>query len=80
MLNAPITFTHNGKTITGQLSQVMGGGSSSHFHLMVNQYYWGQLFYNQHQGGWVFYGKDESLSAMAEHFGWVVTAWLDSTH
>jgi len=40
----PITFQFKGKEYSGYFSKVAGAGSSSMFHLMVDGYYFGQLW------------------------------------
>lgn len=72
-LSIPLTFTYQGKEYSGTLEQVMGAGDSAHFHLMIDNKYYGQLFYTP--TGWRFY---ESFPELAEYFGSVVVSWVDS--
>jgi hypothetical protein len=68
----PVTFTYQGKTYSGHLSQVHGSGQRL-WHLMVNNFYWGNLTY---VNGWVFHSNSKpELSALADHFGDYITAW-----
>jgi len=41
----PVTFNYEGKTYNGFLNKVMGADSTSIFHLMIDNYYKGQLLY-----------------------------------
>lgn len=73
MKDCPIKFHHNGKEYSGYFSPVNGAGSSSMFHLMIDGYYYGQLFYTD---TWKFYSNSEpQLSELEDYFGEVVTAW-----
>lgn len=78
MLAIPITFECEGKTYTGELSQVMGGGSTSTFHLMINKYYCGRLRYGP--DGWVFDGTPKTMEfeTLAGYFGNYIISWVDS--
>lgn len=72
----PVTFTFEGKEYKGSLSKVSGGGSSGSFHLTVNGRHWGQLFYGADR--WYFFSNSmPGMSALAEEFGYVVTAWYE---
>lgn len=75
MLKIPITFTFRQKEYTGYFQQVSGGGSSSLFHLIVDGYYWGQLFNTE--SGWRFYSNayPEMTEMFSDHFGSVVVGW-----
>ena len=74
MDKVPIIFEHKGKQYSGEFCKVAGGGSSSLFHLSVDNYHWGQLFYTQ--WGWQFYSNsDPELNELSEFFGGYITAW-----
>ena len=76
MMQGPIvTFQWNGKQITGRLTSVSGAGSL--YHLMVDNYYWGQLNFSPHFG-WTFTSNTRDLNHMSEYFGEVVAIALES--
>lgn len=56
MERVPITFEHNHIIYTGHFSVVTGGANAALFHLMINGYFYGQLFYSAEH--WQFYGID----------------------
>lgn len=73
MDKTPITFEFRGKKYSGYFSLVNGARSSSLFHLMVDKYYYGQLWYTDK---WRFESNAfEEMRELAEEFGAVVTAW-----
>lgn len=74
-MTTPVTFLYQGHLHRGELSQVMGAGSSATWHLYVLRRYWGSLSYTDR---WVFHSQDGRLREYAEEFGSVVVASLDS--
>jgi hypothetical protein len=72
----PITFEHNGKTVSGYLSHVNGAGSSASFHLMIRGRFWGQLFMQQGEWALYLYGAKEKHPQSA-WFGEYVVQYLD---
>lgn len=75
MENCPITFKFKDKQYAGHFKPVSGGGSNTLFHLMVDNYYWGQLFYTENFG-WQFHSNSEpELKELSEYFGMVVSGW-----
>lgn len=78
MENIPITIEMNGQVINGHLSKVSGSANASLWHLMIDDYFRGQLFRTENYG-WQFYGngKDE-FKDLSELFGNYVIAWFDS--
>lgn len=75
MENVPITFEFRGKKYTGHFGRVAGAGSSSHFHLTVGGYHYGQLWFSD-RGVWRFESNAfPEMSELAEEFGAVVTGW-----
>jgi hypothetical protein len=84
----PVTFELNGKEYRGLLSKVMGAGSSSMFHLDVDGWHYGQLWYISGspgfegdkvvEAGWRFASNPHpELDKLAEYFGYCVQAWED---
>ena len=84
----PVTFSHNGKTVSGMLSNVSGAGSNSTFFLTVDRFHLGQLSYVEDHLGfngkhavkvkWQFHSNSSpELSSLAEYFGSVVIAEMD---
>jgi len=71
----PIVLPINGVPTLCYLSQVSGAGSSANWHLYVNRFYYGDLFYVEF---WKFYGNDPSLSQYAEDMGSAVSSALDA--
>jgi len=61
-----ITFTHNSKQYTGDLSRVQGAGETGVYHLMINNYYRGRLRLSAFDNRWVFDGE---FAPLAEAFG-----------
>lgn len=75
MERVPITFEFRGIKYTGYFGRVAGAGSSSHFHLTVDNFHLGQLWYSD-QGVWRFESNSTpEMRELAEEFGAVVTAW-----
>ena len=72
----PITFFYNGKEYFGIFKAVSGGGSSSLFFLMIDNFFYGQLFYTAY--GWQFASNKNHFSQLNDFFGSYVCAWLDS--
>jgi hypothetical protein len=72
-----VTFSHNGKWYTGELSQVQGAGSSAVYHLMIDKYYKGCLRVSAFDNRWVFDGE---FADLAEGFGmWLhILDWIKS--
>lgn len=60
-MDIPIKFTLKGKHYNGYLNSVSGAGQV--FHLMINNYYIGQLSYTN---TWVFYGNKLDGSSSEE--------------
>lgn len=86
----PVTFTYEGKEYKGKLSKVSGSGSISFYHLDVDGYHWGQLFYvSPHPGfpgderhpptpdSWRFGSNQPNMEHLADDFGRVVMAAME---
>lgn len=73
MTKVPITFRFQEKKYSGYFSLINGAGSSSLFHLMVDNYYFGQLWYTD---TWRFESNAfPDMRELAEEFGVVVMGW-----
>ena len=72
----PISFSYDGKAYSGNFKTVSGGGSSSLFFLMIDNYFYGQLFYTAY--GWQFASNKDHFSNLKDFFGSYVCAWFDS--
>lgn len=65
-----VTFTLRGKTLTGVLNPVSGGGQPM-YHLIVDSYYYGYLI--KVRDGWAFHSNQfPELKELADYFGGVV--------
>ena len=69
----PITFEHQKKAFSGHLKPVHGAGSNV-WHLMIKNYYKGQLSYHEAQGMWTYHGN--AFEDMGSWFGEYVIAWI----
>lgn len=67
MQQIPVTFTHQKKHYTGHLLAVSGAGSN-HYHLMIDNFYCGQLWLTHHFG----WQMDGEFRGLAEELGRVV--------
>lgn len=77
MTPVPITFDFRGIHYVGHFSKVLGAGSTSRFHLSVDNYHIGQLWYSDK--GWRFESNSTpEMRELAEFFGDYITAWYDS--
>ena len=70
MEHIPIKFEYEGKQYAGKFVAVSGSGKN-HFHLMIDNFYKGQLVYGEYHG-WQFH---EGFKGMAEYFGDYIVAW-----
>ena len=68
----PITFEHKGKQYSGILSPVQGMGHPCVFHLLINNYYFGNLRYTD-RCGWVF--DSNTMPEIGDFLGDYIIAW-----
>jgi hypothetical protein len=85
----PVTFELKGKEYKGTLEQVMGAGSTAMYHLTVDRFHYGQLWYvsgspgfegglDAVPAGWRFASNQHpELDKLADYFGYCVEAWQD---
>jgi hypothetical protein len=66
-----ITFTHNGKEYSGELSKVQGAGATGVYHLIINKVFKGRLRFSTYSKEWVFDGE---FSEHAKEWGKMVEA------
>ena len=65
-----VEFNYEGKHYKGFLSEVTGAGKL--WHLMINNYYMGQLLYSE-KYGWQFHNNKGTMKELADYFGKMVT-------
>lgn len=70
----PIEFYYKGALCKGHFTEVFGGGANT-WHLMINNYYKGQLIYSQN--GWAFYNNSGEMKCMTEYFGEHMMLWYE---
>ena len=74
-----VSFTFKNKEYQGILSEVMGAGSSSIFHLYVDKFYYGNLLFSSFSNSFVFHPspplEKQGLEELADYFGACVTEW-----
>ena len=74
MEKTPIAFKYQEKEYCGYFSRVSGSGNTSLFHLMIDNFYQGQLFLSQNFG-WRFSNQTGKFESYSEYFGEYITAW-----
>jgi hypothetical protein len=67
----PLSFELKGKQYSGVLSAVAGVGQSSAWHLLIDNYYYGQLMHTDR--GWVFHS--EKMPEIGDYLAEYVIAW-----
>ncbi len=72
--NIPIEFDYEGKHYKGHFLGGVGGGGGNIWHLMINNYYYGQLIFSQNYG-WAFHNNKGLMKELSEYFGEYVTLW-----
>jgi hypothetical protein len=75
MKKIPIQFDYNGKHYEGDFSEVSGAAAKS-WHLMVDNYYKGQLIFSETYG-WAFHNNKDEMKDMAEYFGEYNALWYE---
>ncbi len=69
----PISFEYKGKIQKGYFSPISGSGANV-WHLMINDYYRGNLQFTE-RNGWQFFGN--SFEDMGDFFGDYMVAWVE---
>lgn len=75
MQKIPITFEYEGMPYTGHFRQVSGSGSVATFHLMIDNFYQGQLVHTD-DNGWQFTSNQNKFITLSQFFGDYITAWM----
>lgn len=75
MNNIPIKFEYEGKHYAGIFSNVSGSGSSSNYHLMIDNFFMGQIMQTENYG-WQFHSNQDNFRGMAEYFGEYIVAYI----
>ena len=71
MEKIPVSFDFNEKIYIGHFTAVSGSGANV-WHLIVDGYYWGQLWKTENFG-WQFANSKGTLKEFTDHFAQVVT-------
>lgn len=74
MTQIPVEFDYQGKHYKGHLTEVHGAGKV--WHLIINNYYFGQLVLSENYG-WAFHSNKGIMEDLAEYFGEIVTLWYE---
>ena len=66
----PVTFQYDNQTSQGTISRIKGAAADAQmYHLMVNDFFWGQLIYSDDQGRWFFHAQNKrELEELADYF------------
>ena len=75
MKKIPIQFDYKGKHYEGYFSEISGAGANT-WHLMIGNYYIGQLIFSK-QFGWAFHSNSGEMKCMAEYFGEQIMLWYE---
>lgn len=75
MTNIPISFEYEQQHYTGHFKQVSGSGSTASFHLMIDNFYQGQLVHTT-EHGWQFTSNKNKFVTLSQFFGDYITAWM----
>lgn len=70
----PVEFDYQGKHYKGHLSEVSGAAAQL-WHLMIDNYYYGQLFYTD--AGLKFYSQSGKFQELEDYLIEVITAWYE---
>lgn len=73
-VNIPVTFMIGNIEYHGLLTEVNGNASPSWF-LMVNKYYWGDLWHSEYLNQWFFSEQRPRVAHLLDYFVAVVIAW-----
>lgn len=77
-MDVPITFEYKGKTYTGHLSSGKGSGATmyEHWHLMIDNFYCGQINYSEYCGHWRFTSNTGLFDELSEYFEAYLVGWF----
>ena len=71
----PITFEHEDKLYSGHFNSVSGAGSGM-WHLMIDNYYKGELHYSGHSGQWLFTSNSGLFDELSDYFKAYLIGWF----
>ena len=71
--NIPISFNHNGSHFEGHFNEMTSG---THWHLMINNFYQGQLIFSPHYG-FRFSSNQGYFEDLSEFFGNHIALWYE---
>ena len=74
MTKIPISFDYKGKHYDGYFGEVFGAGRKM-WHLMINNYYYGQLLFVNEK--FVFYSNSGEMQDLAEKFCEQIMLWYE---
>lgn len=74
-MEVPITFEHKGKIYAGQFSSV-NGASSGMWHLVINKYYQGQMFYSECGNKWMYKSNSGLFDELSDYFEAYMIGWF----
>lgn len=76
-MEVPITFEHHGKIYKGHFSSVNGAGSGGGlWHLIIDKYYQGQMFYSQGSNCWMFRSNSGEFDELSSYFETYMIGWF----
>lgn len=75
MKKIPIQFDYKGKHYEGHFSEV-SGASANLWHLMIDNFYKGQLIFSETYG-WAFHSNSGEMKCMTEYFGEQMMLWYE---
>lgn len=77
-MDVPIKFTYRGEIYEGEFSSVHGAGRGygDDWHLMINNYYQGHLFYSQHFQHFVFKSQTGKFEDISDYFEAYLVGWF----
>jgi len=74
-MKVPITFEHQGKIYKGSFSSVSGAGGAL-WNLMINNYYYGQMFYSEGCNCWIFKSNSGKFEDLSDYFEAYMIGWF----
>lgn len=71
----PIEFDYEGKHYKGHFREIAGAAGRL-WHLMIDNYYYGQLVLSDNYG-WAFHNNKGLMADLADYFGDIVMMWYE---
>ena len=69
----PVSFDYKGKHYKGHFNEMLGATS---WHLMINNYFCGQLIYHKDYG-FHFYSNKPRFEDLSDYFGELIMLWYE---